>query len=393
MSFRISLVAVSLVFLVSAALGQTPTDSPTATKPAPAADVLVFTNGDQLTGHLERATGGDVLFKSDMAGEITVAFDKIKELRSGSGASQFALLRKGPKGVPILRGPVPEGTILYASGDITITPPASSSSVAPVTVKPAEVAYLVDKPTYDKAISHEAKFTDGWNGTVTGGATVVRSSTNGTTFTAASSLVRAIPTVPYLPARNRTLFNVNETYGQLTTVAPPPPSPAVKTSIFHADGERDEYFSPRLYALADAAFDHNYSQGLQFQQLYGGGIGWTPVQSPKQQLDVKVDIHYERQEYFVSSGTPSTALVGSTFAETYRRSLPHRIVFTEVGNFIPAWNMLSDYAANVTGTLALPVWKRLNASISTTDNYLNDPAAGFNKNSYQFVTGVTYSLR
>jgi len=376
LSFRISIVAASLVSLVSAALGQTPTDSSTATKPAPAADVLVFTNGDQLTGHLERATGGDVLFKSDMAGEITVAFDKIKELRSGSGASQFALLR-----------------ILYASGDITITPPASSSSVAPVTVKPADVAYLVDKPTYDAAISHEAKFKDGWSGTVTGGATVVRSSTNGTTFTAASSLVRAIPTVPYLPARNRTLFNVNETYGQLTTVAPPPPSPAVKTSIFHADGERDEYFSPRLYALADTAFDHNYSQGLQFQQLYGGGIGWTPVQSPKQQLDVKVDIHYERQEYFVSSGTPSTTLVGSTFAETYRRSLPHKIVFTEVGNFIPAWNMLSDYAANVTGTLALPVWKRLNASISTTDNYLNDPAAGFNKNSYQFVTGVTYSLR
>jgi hypothetical protein len=29
---------------------------------------------------------------------------------------------------------------------------------------------------------------------------------------------------------------------------------------------------------------------------------------------------------------------------------------------------------------------------STTDNFLNDPAPAFKKNSYQFVTGVTYSL-
>jgi hypothetical protein len=30
---------------------------------------------------------------------------------------------------------------------------------------------------------------------------------------------------------------------------------------------------------------------------------------------------------------------------------------------------------------------------STTDNFLNDPVPTFKKNSYQFVTGVTYSLR
>lgn len=384
-------IAASLVCLATVAIGQTP-----EAKPAPAADVLIFSNGDQLTGHLERATGGNVLFKSDMAGELTIGFDKIKELRSGSGASQFALLRKGPKGVPIVRGPAPEGTILYANGDITITPPASSSSVAPVTVKPADVAYLVDKPTYDKAISHNAGFMDGWNGTITGGATVVRSSTNGTTLTAGTSLVRAIPTVPYLPARNRTTFNLNETYGKLTTVAPPPPTPTVKTSIFHTDGERDEYFSSRLYALGDAAFDHNFSQGLQFQQIYGAGVGWTPIQNPKEELDVKADLHYEHQGYMqpptVATATPNVSLFGSTFAETYHRNLPRKMVFTEVGNFIPAWNALNDYAANVTATLALPVWKRLNASISTTDNYLNDPAVGFQKNSYQFVTGITYSL-
>ena len=64
-------------------------------KPTP--DVLIFTNGDELTGALVSAAGGNVVFKSDMAGQVTVGFDKIKELRSGTKAAQFALLRKGVK--------------------------------------------------------------------------------------------------------------------------------------------------------------------------------------------------------------------------------------------------------------------------------------------------------
>jgi len=41
-----------------------------AAKPGP--DVIVFSNGDQLTGVLERATGDSFVFKSDIVGEITV---------------------------------------------------------------------------------------------------------------------------------------------------------------------------------------------------------------------------------------------------------------------------------------------------------------------------------
>jgi len=41
----------------------------------------------------------------------------------------------------------------------------------------------------------------------------------------------------------------------------------------------------------------------------------------------------------------------------------------------------------------MPLFKRLSMQFTTTDNFLNDPAPGFKKNSFQFVTGVTYNLR
>src|ERR1700738_3271513 len=60
-----------------------------AGKPAP--DVIVFTNGDQLTGTLERADGDSFVFKSDVVGEVTVSADKIKELRA---SGKFVALKK-----------------------------------------------------------------------------------------------------------------------------------------------------------------------------------------------------------------------------------------------------------------------------------------------------------
>jgi len=380
--------------------------APDAAKPTP--DVLIFNNGDQLTGHLEKAMGGNIVFKSDMAGEFTIGFDKIKELRSGSKSDQFALLRKG---IPVnKKTPAPEGTISVADGNVLVAtdkPAANTdSSSAPASVPAKEVDMLIAKDEFDKQVSGKHSFTEGWNGTVSGGATIVRSTTAGTTLTAALNLVRALPTVSWLPPSNRTTIDVTESYGKDTSpgaipqTVPPPPTVTTLNSIFHADAERDEYFSPRFYALADVDFDHNYAQGLQLQQVYGIGIGWTPVKTPKQELDLKVDIHYETQQYIstpvngaiVTPTTPTTNLIGSTIFEGYHRTLPRKMVFTESVNVLPAYNDATAYSANATAGLAIPVFKRLSASVTTTDNFLNDPAPGYDKNSYQFITGVTYNL-
>ena len=378
-----SLLAVVAIAATSAHAQEKP-----APKPAP--DVIVFTNGGQLSGTLERGVGNSIVFKSDMAGEITVSLDKVKELRA---SGNFALLRNN---VPLTKTPVHPGTVGYADGNVTVSAPEQPAETVPV----KEVGYLIDEKTYEQQLGQHAGFFTDWNGTINGGATLVRSSTNINTYTAGVALIRSIPTVPYLPPRNRTTFDLQETYGKQTQVFPTPEI-VTKTNIFHADGERDQYFSPKFYALVETSFDHNYSQGLSLQAVYGGGIGWTAVKSAKQQLDLKVDLHYETQQYQTNSEIiidpalqPTTQkLIGSTFSEVYHRNLPHGIVFTELANVLPAWNDENDYSANGSIGLVMPVFKRFSLNFTTTDNFLNDPAPGYQKNSYQFVTGVTYKLR
>ncbi|ADV82105.1 DUF481 domain-containing protein [Terriglobus saanensis] len=354
---------------------------------APLPDVIVFTNGDQLSGALVRGVGDSVVFKSDMAGELTIPLSKVRELRS---SGSFAVLKKN---APVSRGDLHPGTLEVTDGTVVVASPMGAPEQMPI----KDVAYILDQTTFDREVEKKAGPLYGWTGAVNAGATFVQSTQHGGTFNAGLTLARTVPTVTFLNPRNRTLLDVSETYGKLTTPTipqtepTPTPDSVVKTSVFHADLERDQYFTQRFYALANTSFDHNFSQGLQLQSVYGLGIGWTPISTPKQQLDVKADLHYEGQGF----QDPSTNLdlIGSTLAETYKRTLPRKLVLTEQASVLPAWNNFNAYSANGSIGLSLPLFKRLSVALTTTDNFINNPSTGYKKNSFQFVTGITYSLK
>ena len=356
-----------------------------AAKPSP--DVIIFTNGDQLTGTLERADGNSFVFKSDVVGEITVSADKIKELHAGGN---FVALKNGEK---ITRTSKQPGPVTYTDNAITI---ADNKSGTPEVVPVKDLAHLIDSVTYNKEVLSNPGIWYGWNGSISGGITLVESTQTGQTYNAAVNLIRQIPSVAFLPPRTRSTVNVLETYGKITQplipqTNPPTPDTVAKTNIFHADAEHDKYLTSKMYALVGASFDHNFAQGLNLQQIYGLGLGWTIIETPVQQFDVKADVHYERQNF--QPPTPSTNLVGSSFTELYKRNLPAKIVFTETGTFIPAWNDFSAYSAIFGAGLQLPTYKRFSLNLNLLDNYLNNPAFGYKNNSLQFVTGILYTLK
>jgi hypothetical protein len=355
-----------------------------APAPAPKKDVLVFTNGDQLSGTLTRIVGDSVAFHSDMAGDITVPLAQVKELHT---QGNYAVLKHNVP-VPESRKAQP-GVIAVENSNISVTPANAPTETAPV----KDVAYVIDQSTFTKELARTPSFLHGWNGTTTFGATAVQSSQYGTTFTAGVAINRQVPTVAYFPKRANTIVGFQETYGKLSQNAEPAAgivASTVKTSIMHANVEQDEYLSPRFFYLGTVTFDHNFSQLLQLQSIYGGGFGWTAITNAKEELDLRADLHYEKQQFL--DPTSNTDLVGSTFSENYRRTLPLKLQLTESLTMTPSWNDPSVYSGTGSVGLALPVWRRLAVSFNTSDSYLSNPPAGADKNSFQFVTGINYSL-
>lgn len=366
------------------------------TAPTPPPDIIVFTNGDQLSGTFVREVGGNVTFHSDIVGDVTVPWDKVKDLRT---KTKMAVLNKNVKP---RRGKLPEhlpeGTLSIADNLITVHPD-NNAMVPPIPVKDAQ--FIVDATTLNKQIFGHPSFFAAWNGSATAGATIVQATQKQYTFTGAVALARVIPSIDWLDPKNRTTFDFSGSYGKITQPAYTSelvfyPATNTKSAIYHADAERDEYFSARTYALGQTAFDHNFSQGLDLQQIYGGGIGDTIVKRPKQELDVKATIQYEKQSFINATDGTNQNLIGSTFAGVYLLKLPRGLVFNQQVEYIPAYNNFTAYSANETDTLAIPFYKNLSFSIGTLDSYLNNPPPAVPptlRNSFQFTFGATYVLK
>jgi hypothetical protein len=372
-----------------------------AAKSATPPDVIVFANGDQLTGKFVREVDGTVTFHSDIVGDVNVSWDKIKELHT-SGA--VAVLQKGvvvTRKTPMAQ--IPTGAMAVTDQTITLQPAPSSPATAPIPVKNAE--YVVDQGTLTKELRGEPGFFQAWNGTATAGATIVAATQDQYTFNGAVGLIRVVPTVSWLSPRNRTTADFIGSYGKITQPSFTSggvftPSTETKSDVYHADAERDEYFSPRFYGLGQVAFDHNFSQSLDLQQIYGGGIGWTAIKDPKQELDLKGTIQYEKQTFENitpgSGQSPDQDLIGSTIAAAYTVHVLKGIVFNQGLNYIPAFNVARAWSVSEADTLTFPAYKNFGFTVGTLDSYLNDVAftePPTKRNSFQFTMGVTYTFK
>lgn len=342
-------------------------------------DVLLFTDGERLTGHFVKSTGSSLTFKSDSLGEITVDWSKVKELQS---SAKVAVI---PKNVTLRKrsdvSTIAQGTLSMQDQQLHLT----AAPEPPKTIPVADAGLIVDQAGFQNALAHEPGFFQAWKGTVTIGAAVVNATQDSENFTGAVSLVRSLPTETWLEPSNRTIVNLSAAYGEVTQ----PSTPTIKTSIFHGDLERDQYFSPRLYVFGLAAFDHNFSQGLDLQQAYSGGIGWTVIQNANETLDIKGSVSYLRQQF---SGALDQDLVGSVFGEAFKRKFKHGLVLDQHLTLTPAWNDTNAYSGAFNALLTMPVYKRLNGSAGFVDTFLNDPPPGFRKNSVQVTFGITYAL-
>jgi hypothetical protein len=360
-------------------------------------DIVVFTNGDRLTGHMVQVIDNNVTFHSDIVGDVTIPWAKIKSLQT---QQQFAVIEKDERLTrKSAADKVTLGSVSVENNHIQISPPAGSPKIFPTN----NTDSIVDAATLHREITDQSNILYGWNGNITLGASLVQATNTSQTYTGAVQLVRAIPTVSWLPPTSRTSLNLSGTYGLLTQ-----PQILVngdliqaasiaKTNILHGDTEYDRYISSRVFWLGTASADHNFGSGLQLQQTYGLGFGWTAVKSSKQTLDLKTDLHYEQQQFYngvVSGlGTPNANLIGTDLSETWTRTLAHDVKLTQNLTLTPAFNVVQASSAVANASIIFPVYKKLSFNLSSTDNYLGDPPVGYQRNSFQFTAGITYLIK
>ena len=120
------------------------------------------------------------------------------------------------------------------------------------------------------------------------------------------------------------------------------------------------------------------------------GVGYTVLKNAVQEFDVRADVHYEKQQFFTPASNLN--LLGSTFGETYVRTLPRAIVFNEFGAVSLAWNDTNAYSARFGGNLVFPVYRGFCLQCRCYGRLPEQRSGGFKQNSVTFTSGITYAF-
>ncbi|MGH9505603.1 MAG: DUF481 domain-containing protein [Terriglobales bacterium] len=345
-----------------------------ALAPALRAGTLTLANGDQVAGTLVRADAKQIVFNANLMGNLNLQWKQIRTLNTSA-----ALVVIPNRGRPVT------GEISYSAGKLYILPPAGQEIIWPVT----GINLILTTALYKHYIVQRPNLLQGWHGSIAGGFGFVSATQSSQSYTASVNLTRPIPDVNWLLPRSNTQFSLQETYGSLTQPATATePALQVKTSVFTAALEQDQYFSRSLFVLAQAQLDHNFAQGLQLQQSYGPGIGWAAFRN----FDLKMDLHLTIEQFLAA---PRTTFLAASIAETYTRALGPLHWSESISAQPPITNGQATgntFQANGTTTVSVPIYKRLGFNTTLTDSYLGNPQPGFRHNSLQFSTGLQINL-
>jgi hypothetical protein len=344
-------------------------------------DVLVLNDGEKLIGKLQRATDTKVIFDSDMAGEVTVLWSNIQELRSDR---KFAAI---PKNVRFRNSEeaaqVPQGTVRAANQKLEVM---GSGQTAAQTIPVGEVSNLLPSPAFEQSL-HPHSFFRGWFGEATLGVSLTQATVKVHDISSSVNLLRSDPPQRWLQLRTRTTVNFTSQYDHTYSQG----APGTKTNIYRANAVEDFFLSPRFFLFAGASFEHISPQGLELTQAYGAGPGVVVHKTDRSELDARAGLGYMNQQF--DNPSLNKKLIGSRFAEDYTLTLGRGITLFEQAGVRPAWNYSRAFFGGALVTLTVPLYHRLGLNVTSFDSFLNDPPPGFRKNTFQLTIGASYGIR
>jgi len=335
------------------------------------ADVVTLKNGDRVTGTLVTVKGGNLDFKSDSAGELTIP---LAQITSFVGVKPVAVVEKGKE--PL------RGTLELKSGgqwQVTVKGEAKTFDAAKVDV-------IMPEDDYQKLMVETPKLWQAWHGTAGLGYSLQHGDQSTTTLTTNVNAVHERPATPIFQAHWRTAFD----FTTLLSHASESGTTATITSRTLTTSLRPEYlFTERNFVFAFGELDHVSTQHLYLRQTYGGGFGHDLVKSERLTFAVLGGPTYAHQKFFDGTSDDSAeAMVGETLGvEINKRArVEHSLTF------YPNLSQTGEYHFDTSTVLSCKLSTRLSLNASFIDLYLSDPPPGSHNNDVTVSLGIGYSF-
>jgi putative salt-induced outer membrane protein YdiY len=328
------------------------------------ADQLELKNGDRLTGAIIRSDGKAVVFKGDMVGEVTIAFENIKVVVTDKPL--YVTLGDGRTVSGIITSKDNQLQIRSNSGDVLIERSA-------ITV----IRNEGEQKLYERSLH------PGWFEQWTGGADVGFAFTRGNSNTSNLALGLALSRETL---RDKTgvyaasVINRETTSGITRTIA----------NTIRFGGRYDRNINRKWFGYGFTDFEHNGLQQLNLRLVVGGGIGFHAIRNERTKLDLLGGIDMNR-EYFDGVNNDRTS-AEAQLGQTLNHQLNRRVALKEQLYFFPNLTSGGQYRINFDAAMVADINRRIGWQVTLSDRYLSDPPGGFKQNDLLLTTGLRVKL-
>lgn len=342
------------------------------------ADQVTLKNGDRLTGTVVKSDGKTLVLHTDAAGDVTLKFDDIQEIKT-----------EEPLHITLKDGKTAVGPVTTTDGKIEVATKNAGTVEAPkedVTL----IRNDAEQAAYDKSL--HPGLLHGWNGGANVGFSVARGNSQTENLALAFNAIH--PTLHDKITLYATSIDTKNDLATPTTVA-----------NLNTGGLRyDRDLNPKLFVFVAGDFMSNALQFLDLRQVYSGGFGFHAIKNDRTILDFLGGINYTHETY--SNGTPipgtipiaytsygmTNRFVALTLGEELNQKLGKSTVVTQNLYFYPNLQQTGEYRITFNLGTVTKISKVFGWQNQFSDIDVSNPPMGAKKNDVLFTTGLNIAF-
>lgn len=339
-----------------------------ATATSAKAEVIRLKNGDRLSGSFQRLLDGNVIFKTDNLGTLTIPVAQIAGFTSQTPA--MVIFKSGKT----------------AGGVFSLTESGAwqlQSTTGTTTLEAANVSAVYPAAVYNKENPNARHMPwEDWKGQGALGYVLQQSSQHSKSLSINFTSSRVEPTLPGIPTRRATNFSFNMAFATVTQSGV-----TTKANTLTSVLRQDFFFGgdSSNYVFLQGQWDHIQPQELTLRQTYGGGLGRNLIHHPHFTFGIQGGLTYVRTSFATGElRNEMEALAGEKINATVFKHLSINHEF----DLYPSLTSTGDYRFNSVTALNAPISNRLSFNISLTDQYLSRPIPGTQANVLILSTGL-----
>lgn len=335
------------------------------------ADVVLFSNGDRVSGQVISADARSVVIKTPYAGELKIDRGAVTEIRV-----------ENPMYVTLAEGAVIVSKVETGEKTVRLIQPDGLVK----SVSPAEITALRNEAaqrSYEREEERwkHPRFNDFWRGSMTFSIANTSGNAKTATVSTAANAVREA-------GKNVLALNFSQIYATQSTTEP-----------FGATANRisgsiraDRRANGRLFLYGINSYDYDRFLSLDLRSVFGGGLGYKPWVSRRGTLEVSGGGNWNREKFSREEG-PLVRNSGEVAAgQELTLLLLSRLKLFERAGFFPNLTNRGEYRINFDANAAVPVMKWLEWTVGVNDRYLSNPLPGKKKNDIAITMGVRVSF-